>query len=708
MNNEELVLDALSKPYCHMVMDINKITNMSKTEIKSILDKLIREDKVALINKLYYLKKSGVIEVKDKGFGFIKVDGEEDEYYVERGGNNGAYTGDTVSFYILPRIGRQKKDTAIVLNILKHSNEFIYGELIEKKTKKGTRYQIISANKDFDVKATVNFMDLNGAVPGNIVVGKLSQEGTLFKAEVTRIVGHKDDPGVDISLVALEFGFEPSYPLEVMAEAIALPEYVDVSKYPKREDFTKDKVITIDGDDSKDFDDAICVKKLSNGNYRLYVHIADVSEYVFEDSELDKEAFKRGTSVYLADRVIAMLPHTLSNGICSLNEGVERLVLSCIMDLDPDGRLIKYEIKEGIIKSLHRMTYNKVNKMLEGDKELIDEYSDIYPMILDCKELADKIRARRVKGGALDFDVPEYAISLNDKGEPISFKLRERGPAELLIEDFMLKANETVAYHMSMANLPCVYRIHETPDQEKLHNTLGFIERLGYKIPKTKNDILPSELQKLMNTVKEQNTDYFVVNQMMLRSMMKAKYSEECVGHYGLALQYYCHFTSPIRRYPDLMTHRLIKKLMLHPSKKNFDKDYMHFMIMLHEVCVTCSEQERKSIECEREVDDMLMAQYMSNHIGESYKGVINSITQFGMFVTIDGGIEGLVHISNMNGFFVFDDKTMSLSSYRRTYTIGDRVDIVVIGASKKDRAVDFILKEDMNKEVYYGYGSRK
>jgi ribonuclease R len=378
------------------------------------------------------------------------------------------------------------------------------------------------------------------------------------------------------------------------------------------------------------------------------------------------------------------------------------------MDFDPDGRLIRYDIKEGIIKSAHRMTYNKVNKMLMGDKDLINEYSDIYQMILDAKELANKIRKRRVDGGALDFDVPEYSISLNDKGEPISFKLRERGEAELLIEDFMLKANETVAYHMSMANLPCVYRIHETPDQEKLHNTLGFIERLGYKIPKTKHDILPTELQKLMNDVKDKGNDYFVVNQMMLRSMMKAKYSEECIGHYGLALKYYCHFTSPIRRYPDLMTHRLIKKLMLHPNKKTFDKDFMHYMLNLHEICVTSSEQERKSIECEREVDDMLMAWYMTNHIGEAYKGVINSITQFGMFVTIDGGIEGLVHISNMNGFFVYDDKTMSLSSYKRTYTVGDRVDIVVIGASKKDRSVDFILKEDMSKEVYYGYSSRE
>ncbi len=700
MSNKDLVIEALQRPYSHMLIDINKITNISKTEIKKILDDLIKEDKVMLVNKLYYLKNSGIIEIKDKGFGFVKTE-DDVEYYVERDGNNGAYTGDSVEFYILPKVGRQKKDTAVVTKILKHSNEFIYGELIEKKSKKGIKYQIISANKDFDVKAYVAPSDLNGAVVGNIVVAKLSKEGTLFKGVITKIVGHKDDPGVDISLVALKYGFESAYPSEVMDEAISLPKSVDVAKYKKREDFREDKVITIDGDDSKDFDDAICVKKLSNGNYKLYVHIADVSEYVIEDSNLDIEALNRGTSVYLADRVIAMLPHTLSNGICSLNEGVDRLVLSCIMEFSNDAKLLKYEIKEGIIKSCHRMTYNKVNKMLNGDKELIDEYIDIYPMILDAHELAQKIRAIRVKGGALDFDVPEYKVLLDDKGKAISFDLRERDEAELLIEDFMLKANEVVAYHMNISNLPCVYRIHENPDQEKLRNTLSFIEKLGYNIPKTKDDIKPSQLQKLMNDVKNENTDYFVVNQMMLRSMMKAKYSEECIGHYGLALRYYCHFTSPIRRYPDLMTHRLIKKLLLHP-KKTFDDDYMKYMLSLHEICVKSSEQERKAIECEREVNDMLMAEYMTSHIGESYSGVINSITQFGMFVSLDSGIEGLVHISNMNGFFVYDNKNMTLSSYKRKYTVGDRVKIVVIGASKKDRSVDFILKEDMRKEVFY------
>lgn len=700
MTNKELVVEALQRPYSHMLIDINKITNISKVEIKKILDDLIKEDKVILVNKLYYLKNKGIIEIKDKGFGFIKTE-DDVEYYVERDGNNGAYTGDMVEFYILPKVGRQKKDTAVVAKILKHSNEFIYGELIEKKTKKGIKYQIISANKDFDVKAYVSPSDLNGAVVGNIVVAKLSKEGTLFKGVITKIVGHKDDPGVDISLVALKYGFESAYPNSVMDEAMSLPKAVDVSKYKKREDFREDKVITIDGDDSKDFDDAICVKKLSNGNYKLYVHIADVSEYVLQDSNLDIEALQRGTSVYLADRVIAMLPHTLSNGICSLNEGVDRLVLSCIMEFSNDAKLLKYEIKEGIIKSSHRMTYNKVNKMLKGDKEVIDEYIDIYPMILDASELAKKIRAIRVKGGALDFDVPEYKVLLDEKGKPISFELRERDEAELLIEDFMLKANEVVAYHMNISNLPCVYRIHENPDQEKLRNTLSFIEKLGYNIPKTKDEIKPSQLQKLMNDVKNENTDYFVVNQMMLRSMMKAKYSEECIGHYGLALRYYCHFTSPIRRYPDLMTHRLIKKLLLHP-KKTFDDDYMKYMLSLHEICVKSSEQERKAIECEREVNDMLMAEYMTSHIGESYLGVINSITQFGMFISLDSGIEGLVHISNMNGFFVYDNKNMTLSSYKRKYTVGDRVKIVVIGASKKDRSVDFILKEDMHKEVFY------
>lgn len=705
MTDIDKVLDALKRPYCHMVIDINKITNISNTKIRKILDDLVADGSVAIINKNYYLQKKGIIEIKDKGYGFIKVEGEDEEYYVERDMNSGAYTGDEVLFYILPKTRGQKKDTAVVIKILKHSNDFIYGLLIEKKNKYGVKNQIISYNKDFDIKATVLKEDLNGAVDGSIVVGELYDFETDPKARIIKIVGHKDDPGVDISLIALEYGFDLTFPDEALKEASELPLQVDASKYPSRRDFRDDKVITIDGDDSKDFDDAVCVKKLSNGNYKLYVHIADVSEYVHSGSALDLEALKRGTSVYLADRVIPMLPHSLSNGICSLNEGVDRLVLSCIMEIDNTGNLVNYDICEGIINSAHRMTYNKVNKILSGDSSLIDEYIDIYPMICDMKELSEIIRAKRVKNGALDFDVPEYKISMNDRGEPIKFELRERFEAELLIEDFMLMANQTVAYHMYEAEIPCMYRVHEAPVEEKVMGVFGFIQSLGYKVKISRNGILPSQIQSIMSEVKEEGVNYYIINQLMLRAMMKAKYEEECIGHYGLALDYYCHFTSPIRRYPDLFVHRSLKTLLLHP-KKSYDKDLMELSYQVHDYALRSSEQEKKSVDCEREVNDMLMAVYMQRHMGEAYDGVINSITQFGMFITIDGGIEGLCHINNMSGYFVYDDKKMTLSNYKMSYRVGDRVRVVCVSASKKDRSIDFMLESDLKykEDDYYGY----
>lgn len=707
MSDKEKVLDALKRPFCHMVIDINKITNISNNKIRKILEELISEGLVMIVNKNYYIKKTGTIEIKNNGYGFINVPSEEQEYYVDRNDNNGAYTGDIVEFYVLPALKGQRKDNAVVTRVLKHSNEFIYGLLITKKNKHGIKYQIISRNKDFDVKASVLPQDLNGAVDGSIVVGKLDNLDKDPTAVVTKIVGHKDDPGVDISLIALEYGFEASFPDEVMNEASKLDKPVDASLYASRRDFRNDLVITIDGDDSKDFDDAVSVKILANGNYELSVHIADVAEYVKDSSPLDKEAYKRGTSVYLADRVIPMLPHALSNGICSLNEGVDRLTLSCIMELDNEANIISYDITEGIIKSAHRMTYNNVNKIILGDQEVINEYPDLTEMVSLMVSLSKKIRAKREANGALDFDVPEYKIDLNERGEPIKFNLRQRGPAEMLIEDFMLKANEVVAYHLNKLDLPCIYRVHEAPDQEKLENVFKFIDNLGVKVKKSKNGIMPKTIQDAMSKVKEETDSYFVVNQMMLRAMMKAKYSEELIGHYGLALDYYCHFTSPIRRYPDLMVHRIIKTLLLHAGS-DFDEKYMRINYDIHEKAYNSSEAERKAIDCEREVDDMLMAIYMQKHIGEVYEGQITSVTQFGMFVTIDGGIEGLVHINNMSGYYVFDDKKMSLSSYNKTFTLGDKITIVVVGASKKDRSVDFMLKDD-----YYGedddfwYGNR-
>ncbi len=701
LNYKEKIIDALWMPYCHFISDINKATNISKEKIKSTLKELEQENLIHVIDGMYFIKKQGIIEIKSKGFGFIRVDGEDEEYYVASNDTKGAYTKDLVEFYVLPKGRGQNLNNGVVISILNPSNEFIYGKLITKKSKRGTEYQIVSYNKDFDIRAVVEEANLNGAIDGNIVVGKLvDPSAKVVYATIDRIVGHKDDPGVDISLIALEYGFETEFPDKAIAQSFDIPNEVDIDKYQDRRDFSNDLVITIDGDTSKDFDDAVSVKRLENGNYELSVHIADVSEYVKEEDPLDREAYKRGTSVYLADRVIPMLPHKLSNGICSLNEGVYRLVLSCIMEIDTTGNVVNYEICEGIIKSAHRMTYNKINKMLAGDRDLIDTYYDIYPMVLNMKDLSDIIRAKRTNDGSLDFDVPEYGVSLDEQGKPIDFILRERGAGELLIEDFMLMANQTVAYHMNIMKLPCVYRVHEEPDQAKLSNVFGFIQRLGYKVKSSKNGIRPKMIQDAMNLVKDSPEEY-VINQMMLRAMMKAKYSEECLGHYGLAFPYYCHFTSPIRRYPDLMTHRLIKTLLLHPGD-DFDDNIQYYNYNLPDICENTSIQERKSVDCEREVNDMLMAEYMSKHIGEAYSGVISSITSFGMFVTLPNGVEGLVHISNMKGYFIYNEKNMSLNGYGVSYNIGDKVDIVVFSTSKKDRSVDFILHKDFISKEWY------
>lgn len=699
MDIKEKILEVLSRPFCHYFSDLTKNINEKKEVIKDNLNELIKDGLVYKENDFYYKMKEGNF-ILNKNSAFISVDGDED-YYVSLKDTKNAYTGDLVSFYILPKAKGQRHDSAVVIDIIKHSNEFMYGVIVCKKSKKGTEYFVASYDSKFDTKAYILESDLNGAVVGSLVTAKILEFGPRNTATVIKVLGHKDDPGADISIIAEQYGFLREFDDDIKFELKQIPSSIDINDYKNRRDFTNDLVITIDGDNSKDFDDAVSLKILDNNNYELSVHIADVAEYVKPGMALDNEAYERGTSVYLADRVIPMLPHQLSNGICSLNEGEYRLTLSCIMEIDKSGNLVTYDICEGIIKSSHRMTYNNVNKMINGDKETIDKYSDIYPMINDMVKLSDIIREKRTKAGALDFDVPEVEIELNDDGEPVKFYLRKRDKAELLIEDFMLEANKTIAYHMNISKLPCVYRVHESPDQEKLRNVFSFIKNLGYKVINVKNDIQPKMIQQIMNNIKESSESY-IINQIILRSMMKAKYSEECLGHYGLAFKYYCHFTSPIRRYPDLMVHRLLKTFLLHP-KDDYLEEYKNYMYNLHEIAVNCSIQERKSIDCERDVNDMLMASYMQNHIGEEHKGIINSITSFGMFVSLDNGIEGLVHINNMDGYFIYNEKKMTLSSYSKTYQIGDKIDIVVLNANKKDRSVDFILKED-----YHGGYSRK
>ena len=708
MTNEEIVIKALSTPYVHTVGDIRKKTRLGLNNIHEALKNLLEQDKIYVNEKknLYYLKFKGTCEMKDGGFGFVKVEDSEIEYHINENDSLGCLTGDLVEFYVLPSKDERHLGDAKVINIISHSNDHVYGMLCMKKNKYGTSYYIASHNKNFTIKSEVEENHLNGAVAGNIVVAKIINYVGNKKVycDIEKILGYKDDPGVEISLVAERYGFRKEFSEGTLEELKSIPNEISIKDFPDRKDYSNLPIITIDGTDSKDFDDAVYLEKLENG-FKLIVCIADVSYYVKEGSSLNADAYERGTSVYLADRVIPMLPQKLSNGICSLNPNEYRLVDSVEMTFDSNAKLLNYELFEGIMKSRHRMTYDDVNKIFNHDEDLIKKYDDIYQMLLDMLEASHAIRNMRHKKGAIDFDTPEYEVKLDDKGEPIEFTLRTRGEAEMMIEDFMLAANETIAYHLNISNLPCMYRVHEEPEEEKVTNVFNMINNLaGHKIRPPRNKILPMDVQKAMELVKN-DSSYMAINTLMLRAMKKARYSELNLGHYGLALQYYCHFTSPIRRYPDLVVHRILKQFIFHPEEMKYKlTDYERY---IHEASIDTSKREKAAIDCEREVDDMLAAKYMSNHIGEEYVGVISSITSFGMFVMLDNGIEGLIHITNMNGRFNLVEKLMQLSSKNVSYKIGDKVEIVVTSVSISDRKIDFMLKKDYIElgELNYGQG---
>ncbi|MBQ9124203.1 MAG: ribonuclease R [Acholeplasmatales bacterium] len=671
---------------------IQKSIKASYKEINAILDELIKDGKIDYFEEYdtYGDIKLARVNVKPQGYAFAYVEEENKDYYIPLDFLNNVYDGDICT--IVPYEIGHKLINAYIYKVEERAHSYVIGVLKEKKTRKGIKYYIKSTMSSFDVNVGVRPEALNGAPIGSIVEADVIYQGTAIIGSIKSVVGYPDDPGIDISQIALEYGFKTAFSDETVKEIENIPDIVLEDQLEGRRDFRNKNVITIDGDDSKDFDDAVWVERLPNGNYQLEVYIADVAEYVKENTSLDSDALDRGTSVYLADRVIPMLPRKLSNGICSLNEGVDRLVLACLMEIDLKGNLANYEIVEGVIKSSHRMTYKNVNKILDGDIDLSNQYSDILDMLHTMKELSDLIRKRRYKKGGIEFDTLEYKFNLNQDGSPKEIIKRDRLDAEKLIEDFMLMANETVAYHMSIMNLPSVYRIHEKPDQEKLHQVFSSIQSMNVPVKNIKNDIHPKQIQTVLEDVSD-NPNKLIINNMLLRSMMKAKYSPDNLGHYGLAMNYYCHFTSPIRRYPDLMTHRMIKKLYLHPN--NFDVDLQKYATIVGEVSLRNSASERKAIECERAVNDMLFAWYMSSYITKSFTGTITSMTSFGMFITLDNGVEGLLSYQNMNGYFEYNEAKYIAIGPNKVYHLGDKVKIVVVYANKKDRKIDFMLEED-------------
>ena len=676
--------------------------NAKFKELKALTNELIKEEKIVFYPpySIYGIPKIATIEIKQRGYAFAIVEGEEENYYIAPDFISNAYNGDTIKILSIGKVNEDDRlDSAICLEVISRKHNKIIG-ILHKKGKKYPKYYIRSNSIDFNVDAFVLESEIKDFKIGQIVSADIKYNGFHIDAYNLVLVGNPNDPGVEITQIALEFGFKLPFSDETEEEIKYIPDNVLKEEYKDRCDFRDLKIITIDGDDSKDFDDAVNVELKNNGNYSLGVYIADVSHYVKENTSLDKDALDRGTSVYLADRVIPMIPHKLSDGICSLVEGEDRLVLACIMEIDNKGRLVNYDIKEGVIRSCHRMTYRKVNDILNGNADLIKEYEDIYPMLKLMLDLSKIIRHVRHKKGAIDFDTAEYKFKLNPDGEPKSIVKCERLDAEKIIEDFMLKANETIAYHMNIMNLPIVYRVHEKPDQEKLHQVLESIKYLGADTKYSKDDVKPHEIQRILENLLD-NPNKEIINNMILRSMMKAKYSDKCLGHYGLQMNYYCHFTSPIRRYPDLMTHRMIKKLLLHPTD-NFSSDLIRYSNSIGEIANLNSISERKSVDCERQVNDMLYAWYMSKRIGNKYDAIITSITPFGMFAEIGNGIEGLISYKNMKGFFEYNEKTISASNGINTYHLGDRVKIVVIDANKESRRIDFVLESDYEDGYLY------
>ena len=643
--------------------------------------------------KYSHLKK-GKISITEKGYGFVLLK-EEPDIFISSKNLNGASDEDMVIAEIISKNSGAKKEGRI-LRVASKSYDTIVGEF---KTENDL-FTIIPTDKKIKSKIVVTNDSAKDAVDGHIVVAnyiKNINKNTLL-CEITHIIGHKNDVGVDIETLIYKNNFSPSFSEEVLEEVKSIPNEVSEEEKANRRDLRDVTIFTIDGDDTKDIDDAISIKKLANGNYELGVHIADVSYYVKPGTKLYEEAYERGTSVYLVDRVVPMLPHKLSNGICSLNPNVDRLAQSCIMEIDSKGNVVSHEIFESVIRSRIQMTYKKVNNWLENHvvEEGYEPYTDDLTMMM---ELSKIIRDNRSARGAIDFDTKEAKILADENGKPTDVILRNRGVGEKMIEDFMIAANETVASHVFWMGLPFVYRVHGTPKEEKINDFLDFVSSLGYKITGKVNIKYPSSIENILRQLRDKK-EYEVLSTLMLRAMQKAVYQPENIGHFGLASKIYTHFTSPIRRFPDTTVHRLLRTYIYEndQSQKTIDY-YKEYLPLLTE---HCSLKERDAITCEREVEDMKMAEYMMDHIGEEYKGMISGVTSFGMFIQLPNMIEGLVHINDIPGdYYNYNEKTMSLigQKTKKKYQIGNEVTVIVKSASKEDSYIDFEIKEEKTDE---------
>ena len=634
--------------------------------------------------------RKGILRMNKKGFGFVDVENEDEDIFVSADNVNNALNNDKVIVEILTKTTGEKREGRI-LKILQRDLSTVVGEIYFKKDKG----YLIPDDKKLDIELIIKKEDAKGCVDGHKVVAKVLKNlnRNRYKGEVIRILGHKHEPGVDILSIVCKYEIKDTFDEETLKELENIPEEVLEEEKKDRRDLTGEVIFTIDGDDTRDIDDAISIEKLENGNYRLGVHIADVSYYVKEGSAIDKEAMERGTSVYLIDRVIPMLPPQLSNGICSLNPNVERLAVSCVMEIDENGKTVDYEIFESVIKSRIQMTYKKANLVIEKD-EIPEGYELYVEKLKLMDELSKIIRKNKNNRGYIDFGVDEAKILVDEDCHPTDIILRNRGRGENIIEDFMIQANECVATHIFYMELPFIYRIHEYPKEEKIREFISFLQSLGYTMNGNLKDISPKSIQRLVESLKEKK-EFKILSSLLLRNMQKAIYLPQNLGHYGLASKCYTHFTSPIRRYPDTTVHRLLRTYLFNKdmSPKTINK-WQEKLIFIAE---NSSFKERESIECEREVEDMKMAEYMENHIGEEYKGIVSSVTNFGLFIQLDNLVEGLAHVNEMNDYFVFDELTQSLTGERSKirYTLGDEVLVKVVAASRELKTIDFkIIKK--------------
>lgn len=701
---KQIILDVLkSEEYTPMktkeLAILLGVPKETRDELQYVLNELISEGRIDISKKGKYSLASadvivGTYEGNRKGFGFVAVEGEDEDIFIPERANNGAVNKDLVQVAIRKNPKRSSKSKeGEVVKVLSHGTEELVG-IYQKSKNFGF---VIADDQRFSRDIFVSKERSKGAVTGHKVVVKITDFGSKTKKPegiITEIIGHINDPGTDIMSIVKGYNIPTEFSQAVMDYVENIGDEIDSKEIGGRVDLRNVQTVTIDGEDAKDLDDAISIEK--NGNlYKLGVHIADVSNYVKENSVLDKEALKRGTSVYLVDRVIPMIPQKLSNGICSLNQGQDRLALSCIMDIDAKGKVIGHKIAETVINVDRRMSYTNVFKVLQGeDPEIMKEYEDFVDMFQLMEELAKILREKRKSRGSIDFDFPESKITLDTKGVPTDIRPYERNEATKIIEDFMLIANETVAEDYYWQEIPFVYRTHDNPDNEKMRALELFINNFGYGIKTTNDEIHPKELQKLLKRI-EGTPEEDLISRITLRSMKQARYTTVSSGHFGLATQYYCHFTSPIRRYPDLQIHRIIKE-NLHGGIS--PKRLKHYNTILAEVAEQASVTERRADDAERDTDKLKKVQFMSKHIGEEYDGVVCGITNFGMYVELASTVEGLVHINSLVGdYYYYDEEKYELvgEDSGRRFKLGQKLRIKVEDTDKIRRIIDFSLVEE-------------